>query len=52
MLKFPDWLRTNSADRDLYERTKRALAEQQWTDVQQYADAKTTVIREILARAD
>jgi GrpB-like predicted nucleotidyltransferase (UPF0157 family) len=51
VLNFRDWLRSNAADRDLYERTKRDLAEREWADVQDYADAKTAVIEEILARA-
>lgn len=51
ILTFRDWLRTHSADRDLYARTKIALARQEWKDVQDYADAKTAVIEEILGRA-
>ena len=51
MLDFRDWLRTNDADRELYERTKRQLAENEWMYVQNYADAKTAVVEEILARA-
>lgn len=51
MLLFRDWLRGNPADRDLYERTKRALAQQEWERVQDYADAKTAMIDEIVARA-
>jgi len=51
ILNFRDWLRSNATDRDLYERTKRDLAEKEWADVQDYADAKTAVIEEILARA-
>jgi GrpB-like predicted nucleotidyltransferase (UPF0157 family) len=31
---------------------KLALAQQEWQHVQNYADAKTSVIREILARAE
>ena len=50
ILTFRDWLRSNAADRDLYERTKRDLAQKECADVQDYADAKTTVIEEILAR--
>jgi GrpB-like predicted nucleotidyltransferase (UPF0157 family) len=50
ILNFRDWLRSNAADRDFYERTKRGLAEKEWADVQDYADAKTAVIEEILAR--
>lgn len=51
MLRFRDWLRTNPADRELYERTKRELARQEWKYVQNYADAKSAVVQEILARA-
>jgi GrpB-like predicted nucleotidyltransferase (UPF0157 family) len=51
VLMFRDWLRTNAADRDLYARTKLALALKEWTSVQNYADAKTIVIEEIIARA-
>jgi GrpB-like predicted nucleotidyltransferase (UPF0157 family) len=51
MLKFRDLLRTNEADRLFYERTKRELAAQTWKYVQNYADAKTAVVQEILARA-
>jgi GrpB-like predicted nucleotidyltransferase (UPF0157 family) len=51
MLLFRDWLRANDADRDLYARRKRELASQEWKYVQNYADAKTAVVEEILARA-
>lgn len=51
MLAFRDWLRGNAGDRDVYARTKLALAEKEWNDVQDYANAKTAVIEEILARA-
>jgi GrpB-like predicted nucleotidyltransferase (UPF0157 family) len=51
MLAFRDWLRCNAADRDLYARTKLALAQQEWKYIQNYADAKTVVIEEIIARA-
>jgi GrpB-like predicted nucleotidyltransferase (UPF0157 family) len=51
MLLFRDWLRGHTGDRELYVRTKRELAARPWMSVQQYADAKTAVIREILARA-
>ena len=51
ILLFRDWLRSNAWDRELYRRTKLALAEQDWKYVQNYADAKTAVIEEILARA-
>jgi GrpB-like predicted nucleotidyltransferase (UPF0157 family) len=51
MVRFRDRLRAEEADRELYLGTKRELASQAWTYVQQYADAKTAVIGEILARA-
>ena len=51
MLVFRDWLRSNAADRDLYARTKVALAQKEWKYVQNYADAKIVVIEEIIARA-
>jgi GrpB-like predicted nucleotidyltransferase (UPF0157 family) len=51
MVRFRDRLRADSADRELYLGTKRELAGRAWTYVQQYADAKTAVIGEILARA-
>ena len=48
---FRDWLRTNEDDRRLYEEAKRRLAAQVWRHVQDYADAKTEVVREITERA-
>jgi GrpB-like predicted nucleotidyltransferase (UPF0157 family) len=51
MLLFRNWLRSHPADRELYERTKRELARQEWKYVQNYADAKSAVVQEILARA-
>lgn len=50
-LMLRDRLRTNGADRALYARTKRRLARRNWKFVQNYADAKSEVIEEILARA-
>jgi GrpB-like predicted nucleotidyltransferase (UPF0157 family) len=52
MVGFRDWLRTHDDDRDLYERTKRELASREWKFVQNYADAKTAVVEEIIARAE
>jgi GrpB-like predicted nucleotidyltransferase (UPF0157 family) len=51
MLRFRDHLRANSGDRLHYQRTKRALASRTWTYLQHYADAKSAVVEEILARA-
>jgi GrpB-like predicted nucleotidyltransferase (UPF0157 family) len=50
-VRFRDWLRAHEDDRDLYARTKRELAAKEWKYVQNYADAKSEVIGEILARA-
>jgi GrpB-like predicted nucleotidyltransferase (UPF0157 family) len=50
-LLFRDRLRTNQADRELYVRTKRELAQREWKYVQNYADAKTAVVEEIIAGA-
>lgn len=51
ILAFRDWLRTHKTDRELYARTKRELAEKDWKYTQNYADAKTEVIEQIMARA-
>ncbi|MFI5198859.1 MAG: GrpB family protein [Candidatus Limnocylindrales bacterium] len=51
ILAFRDWLRTHDGDRQLYERTKRELADRDWAYVQNYADAKSEVVEAILARA-
>lgn len=51
VLAFRDWLRANDADRALYEATKRRLAAQVWTHVQDYADAKGEVVEAIISRA-
>jgi GrpB-like predicted nucleotidyltransferase (UPF0157 family) len=51
MVGFRDWLRTHAEDRALYERAKRDLASRPWKYVQNYADAKTEVVEQILARA-
>jgi GrpB-like predicted nucleotidyltransferase (UPF0157 family) len=51
MLLFRDWLRHNPSDRQRYENTKRELARKDWKYTQNYADAKSAVVEEILARA-
>jgi GrpB-like predicted nucleotidyltransferase (UPF0157 family) len=51
ILRFRDWLRAHADDRALYERTKRDLAQREWSRMQEYADAKTSVVEEILRRA-
>lgn len=51
MIRFRDWLRQNEDDRRLYADTKRRLAARVWKYRQNYADAKSDVVREIMARA-
>jgi GrpB-like predicted nucleotidyltransferase (UPF0157 family) len=51
MIRFRDHLRVDEADRVLYSRTKRDLAARRWRYVQDYADAKTDVIVDIMTRA-
>ncbi|HZM25827.1 MAG TPA: GrpB family protein [Gemmatimonadales bacterium] len=51
MLLFRDRLRTRSEERELYERTKRELAARRWDYIQDYADAKSAVIAQIISRA-
>ncbi|MCW2757961.1 MAG: hypothetical protein JWO46_1707 [Nocardioidaceae bacterium] len=46
-----DHLRIDQADRELYEATKRDLVRRDWSDMNAYADAKTSVIEEIKRRA-
>jgi GrpB-like predicted nucleotidyltransferase (UPF0157 family) len=50
-LTLRDWLRTHAEDRRLYESTKRELAGRPWRDMNYYAEAKSPVIAEIMARA-
>jgi GrpB-like predicted nucleotidyltransferase (UPF0157 family) len=52
MVCFRDWLRRDPHDRALYEKTKRELASNQWPTVQDYADAKSGVVAEIMRRAE
>ena len=51
MLLFRDWLRVSDADRDAYLQVKRDLGKRTWRHVQHYADAKTTIVRQIMDRA-
>ena len=51
LIGFRDWLRAHDADRVRYESTKLELATRDWASVQAYADAKTEIVRDILARA-
>jgi GrpB-like predicted nucleotidyltransferase (UPF0157 family) len=51
MVQFRDRLRSRPDQRALYERTKRELAARHWTHVQNYADAKSAVVEQILSSA-
>lgn len=51
MLLFRDWLRTCEADREAYLAVKRELAQRTWRHVQHYADAKSSIVAQIVARA-
>lgn len=51
MLAFRDHLRCDASDRELYLRTKRELAARTWAYMQDYADAKSEVVTEIMRRA-
>jgi len=46
-----DHLRADREDLDMYERTKRTLIEQDWEDMNAYAEAKTGVLVAIMERA-
>lgn len=50
-LLFRNRLRADPEDRDLYERTKRALIKQDWAEMNAYAGTKTAVIAGIKERA-
>jgi GrpB-like predicted nucleotidyltransferase (UPF0157 family) len=50
-LRFRDRLRASAPDRAAYEHLKRELARHEWNDMNRYADAKSELIAEILARA-
>jgi GrpB-like predicted nucleotidyltransferase (UPF0157 family) len=52
MLLMRDWMRAHPKDRDLYATTKRDLSQRTWKYVQHYADAKSTVVAEIMGRAE
>jgi GrpB-like predicted nucleotidyltransferase (UPF0157 family) len=52
MVRFRDWLRQHPDDRALYEGTKRDLASNSWPTAQDYADAKSGVVQDIMGRVD
>ncbi|WP_309615642.1 GrpB family protein [Salinibacterium sp.] len=47
---FRDWLRMSGSDRALYAATKKTLSQQQWSDLNYYAEAKSAVVQLILGR--
>lgn len=51
LLLLRDHLRDDEVDRERYAGTKRELASKDWPSMQHYADAKTGIIEDILARA-
>lgn len=51
MLRFRNWLRINHFDRERYASVKRTLAQRNWHHVQNYADAKDSIVQEIMERA-
>lgn len=51
MLLFRDWLRISAGDRELYGGGNQSLAQRNWKYIQEYADAKTAVVEQILLRA-
>ena len=51
MIAFRARLRNHPKDRKLYEVTKQKLSQQTWKYIQDYADAKSSVVREIMNRA-
>jgi GrpB-like predicted nucleotidyltransferase (UPF0157 family) len=51
-LAFRDRLRASPEDRRAYAELKHRLAEREWDDINDYADAKGGLIGEIVARAD
>jgi len=50
-LLFREWLRRDEADRLAYGELKMRLAQQDWPDMNAYANAKSALIEEITARA-
>ncbi len=49
MIRFRDRLRSDAADRMRYEMRKKILASREWGSVQDYADAKSEIVEQLLA---
>lgn len=52
MIWFRNHLRNNEADRTLYANTKRELALRKWEYIQDYADAKSRVVSNIMSHME
>jgi GrpB-like predicted nucleotidyltransferase (UPF0157 family) len=50
MLLLRDWLRASDVDRAAYLQVKRDLAGRTWRHVQHYADARTAIVEQVIAR--
>jgi GrpB-like predicted nucleotidyltransferase (UPF0157 family) len=50
MMAFRDWLGTHPKDMKLYAETKQKLSQQTWKYMQNYADAKSAVVQDIMSR--
>lgn len=50
-LRFRERLRRDDPERERYANAKRALAGREWPDMNVYAEAKSSVIAEILGRS-
>lgn len=51
-IRFRDQLRRSADDRRAYEQLKRELSAKEWSDMNDYADAKGPLIEAILARSE
>jgi GrpB-like predicted nucleotidyltransferase (UPF0157 family) len=51
LLAFRDRLRSSAVDRSVYESVKRTLAQEDWPDMNAYAQAKSDVVEQIIIRA-
>lgn len=52
MLRFRDHLRMHATDREKYADAKRRLAQRTWRHVQDYADAKSGIVEQILSSSE
>lgn len=51
MIEFRNRLRQNTSDRDRYSELKTELAKSEWSTIQDYADAKSGLVADILGGA-